>query len=149
MLPSPTSSSPTPMWQTPPICPREITRLFSSGCTAGARSACSLHGCQMVLYISVSIFEPYPLCGVDGASESDAARCSGGASVRGMVAWHSIRKSLQCAARVSATTGGVNIRVRVKESGALVTKTMASVDVHCRATPCDGCYVPHVVGPRW
>ena len=46
----------------------------------------------MVLYISVSIFEPYPLCGVDGASESDAARCSGGASVRGMVAWHSIGK---------------------------------------------------------
>ena len=58
-------------------------------------------------------------------------------------------KSLQCAARVSATTGGANIRVKVMESGALMTKKMASVDVHCRATPCDGCYVPHVVGPRW
>ena len=58
-------------------------------------------------------------------------------------------KSLQCAARVSATTGGANIRVKVMESGAFITKKMASVDVHCRATPCDGCYVPHVVGPRW
>ena len=58
-------------------------------------------------------------------------------------------KSLQCAACVSATTGGANIRVKVMESGALCTKKMASVDVHCRATPCDGCYVKDVVGPRW
>ena len=149
MLPSPTSSSPTPMWQTPPLCPRQITRLFSSWCTAGARSACSLHGCQMVLYISVSIFEPYPLCGVDGASELMRP----GVLVEPPfgVWWPGTpsEKSLQCAARVSATTGGTNIRVKVKESGALMTKTMASVDVHCRATPCDGCYVPHVVGPRW
>jgi len=149
MLPSPTSSSPTPMWQTPPICPRQITRLFLRGVPPAPGP---LAHCTVARWCCIFRFRSSSRIRCVGSTEQVSLMRPGVLVEPPFGVWWPgtpSEKSLQCAARVSATTGGANIRVKVMESGAFITKKMASVDVHCRATPCDGCYVPHVVGARW